>query len=315
MGLKTTTVGSLPKPDAVRRARRLYGDGDIDREALREVEVAVIPEVIEVQQQAGIDLLVAGEIDRGDMVSFFAEGWSGFEPAGLVRCFGNRYYRKPIIVDAVERNEPLAAPTWELAQQAADKPVKANLTGPYTLLDWSFDEHYGDKEEALVALTEAVAGEAEDLVAAGCSEIQIDEPAYGALPEDGTLIASALEKIREAVGDGPRLWLHLCYGELAPILDTLFALPVDALVLELSHADPGLIARFEDLPTDKMLVAGVVDVNAGHVPTAETIARTIEPFAKIVPADRLWLSPDCGLKTFSVQQAKQLMANLVGAAD
>jgi len=139
---------------------------------------------LKLQDELGIDLVVEGQMDRSDTVTFFAERLEGMELAGLVRCFGNRYYRKPRIVGAVTRERPITVESWKAVAQAASKPVKAILTGPYTLMDWSFDEHYGSREKCCMALADVVRAEAQDLVAAGAEEIEIDEQAIAAVLVD-----------------------------------------------------------------------------------------------------------------------------------
>ena len=156
MGLLTSTVGSFPKPAELRRARRQFADEEIEAPALREVEERAVRAVLALQEEIGIDLLVDGEMDRGDMTTFFAERLEGMEVSGLVRSYGNRYYRKPVIVGEVRRTAPMTVERWRFAQGATTKPVKAILTGPYTLMDWSFDEHYPSREACCMALAESV---------------------------------------------------------------------------------------------------------------------------------------------------------------
>ena len=206
MGLLTSTVGSFPKPPELARARRAFADGDIGRLALEQAERSAVRETIALQESLGLDLVVDGEMERGDMTTFFAERLEGMETSGLVRSYGNRYYRKPRIVGPVRRPGPLTVESWKFAQAASKQPVKAILTGPYTLMDWSFDEHYPSREACCIALAEVVRQEAEDLVAAGARDLQVDEPAISARPDE--LPLAVARPGNRHVGD-PREGSHL----------------------------------------------------------------------------------------------------------
>ncbi len=314
MGLKTTTVGWFPKPLDLRRARWRFAEGEIDGAKLREAESAATRDALKLQDELGLDLLVDGQMDRSDSATFFAERLEGMEPAGLVRCFGNRYYRKPRIVDEVTRQRPITVESWKAAAQAASKPVKAILTGPYTLMDWSFDEHYGSREKCCMALADVVRAEALDLVAAGAREIEIDEQAISARPEEMPLAREALERVTEPLRGQARTWVHICYGELLPVIDQLFSLPVDGLLLELSHAEDALIERLADLPQDTLLGAGVIDVYSADVESRATVRSRVQRVLAEVPADRLWLVPDSGLRALTEEVARAKLQVLVAAA-
>ncbi len=314
MGLRTTTVGWFPKPVDLRRARWRFAEGQTDEAKLREAEAEATRNALKLQDELGIDLPVDGQMDRSDTVTFFAERLEGMEPAGLVRCFGNRYYRKPRIVDEVTRERPITVESWKAVAQAASKPVKAILTGPYTLMDWSFDEHYGSREKCCMALADVVRAEAEDLVAAGAREIEIDEQAISTRPEEMPLVLQALERVTEPLRGKARTWTHICYGELLPVIDQVVSLPVDGLLLELSHAEDALIERLADLPQGTQLGAGVIDVYSSDVESDATVQARVQRMLDKVPADRLWLMPDSGLRALSEDVAKAKLQVLVGAA-
>ena len=304
MELNTSTIGSFPKPKALGKARRDYAEEEIDAAALRREEEAALRDVLALQEALGIDLVVDGELDRGDMTTFFAERLDGMEVSGLVRSYGNRYYRKPRIIAEVVRNAPLTVAGWKRAAALTAKPVKAILTGPYTLMDWSFDEFYPSREACCLALAEVVRQEVEDLAAAGAMDIQIDEPAVSARPGELPLAARALAIVTKAIRGKVRTWTHICYGEFAPVLDQIFALPVDGLLLELSNSEFDLLDAFGRLPSDKLLGAGVVDVHTHRIESAAQVRERIERVLRVVPAERVWINPDCGLKTRTLDEAR-----------
>ena len=313
MELKTSTIGSFPKPKSLGQARRDLAAGDIDEAVLRREEEAALGDVLAMQEALGIDLLVDGEMERGDMTTFFAERLEGMEVSGLVRSYGNRYYRKPRIVDEVRRHAPLTVAGWQRASARTAKPVKAILTGPYTLMDWSFDEFYPSREACCLALAEIVRQEAVDLVAAGAREIQIDEPAVSARPGELPLAARALGIVTEALRGKARTWTHICYGDFAPVLEQIFALPVDGLLLELSNSGFDLLDGFARFPSDKLLGAGVIDVHTHRIESVSEVRERIERVLRVVPAERVWINPDCGLKTRSVEEARGKLAAMMEA--
>ncbi|MEA2516455.1 MAG: 5-methyltetrahydropteroyltriglutamate--homocysteine methyltransferase, partial [Actinomycetota bacterium] len=176
-GLWTTSVGSFPKPDYITKARSQYARKEISREELHKLEEQATREWIEFQDSIDTDLVVDGEQYRGDMVAYFAEELPGLEMGGLVRSYGNRYYRKPIAMGPIGRDKPMTVDWWKFAQSLTEKPVKGMLTGPYTIMDWSFNEHYATRRDFTLALAKVIRDEALDLEKAGAKYIQIDEPA------------------------------------------------------------------------------------------------------------------------------------------
>ncbi len=313
MGLLTSTTGSFPKPAELTRARRQFAEGDIDEAALEEAERKAVREVLALQEALGIDLLVDGEMDRGDMTTFFAEHLEGMEVSGLVRSYGNRYYRKPRIVDEVRRTGPMTAGSFAFAQGATEKPVKAILTGPYTLMDWSFDEYYPSREACCLALAEVVREEAEDLAAAGAKDIQIDEPAVSVRQDELPLATSALAIVTKNLRGKVRTWTHICYGEFQPVLDQILALPVDGFLLELSNSNFDLLEGLKRLPPHKILGAGVLDVHTHLVETVDQVRERIERVLAVLPPERVWLNPDCGLKTRTLEEAQGKLAAMMEA--
>ena len=182
--LPTTTVGSFPKPDYLVAARAQFASGKISDTQLHELEYQATRETIRLQEDIGLDILVHGEMERGDMATYFAELLEGFEISGLVRSYGNRYYRKPIVTGDIRRPRAMTVEMFRYAQSLTDKPVKGMLTGPYTMCDWSFNEAYPSRRELVLALARVIHQEVIDLEDAGARIIQIDEPAISTRPEE-----------------------------------------------------------------------------------------------------------------------------------
>jgi 5-methyltetrahydropteroyltriglutamate--homocysteine methyltransferase len=314
VGLLTTGVGALPKPADLRLARWRFAEGEIDEAGLYAVEDEAVKRAIELQASLGIDLPVDAQMDRGDMVSFLADRLPGLEEGGLVRCFGNRYYRRPRVTDGIRRGEPLTVESWKRAQALSDRPLRAVLPGPYTLMDWSFDEHYGSRETCCMAFAEAMRGEAEDLLAAGAREIQIDEPAISTRPEELELATEALGRVTTSLRGKARTWTHVCYGDYRDTLERILDLPVDVVMLDLSHVDDAMLERLTALPEGRTLGVGVVDAVAPAVETAAEVGARIERVLRHLSADRLVVAPDAGLRALTEEQARGKLEALVAAA-
>jgi 5-methyltetrahydropteroyltriglutamate--homocysteine methyltransferase len=314
VGLLTTTAGWLPRPEALREARRAFDDGDLGEDALRQAEIAAAGEAIHLQESLGLDVVTDGQMERNDGVSWFASRLAGVESGGAVRCFGQHYASKPRIVGEIARQEPIAVATWSAARGIAARPLKAILTGPYTLMDGSFDEHYGSRERLCLAFAETVRAEAEDLVQAGVSEIEIAEPALPARAEELDFAEAALAHVTAGLRGRARTWTRLGYADLLPVLDRVLNLPVDGVMLEMAHSRfetlPGLAA----LPAGKLLAAGVVDVLDARVESTAEIQSRIERLLTRVPGERLWIAPDAGLRALDPAIARAKLRAVVEAA-
>jgi 5-methyltetrahydropteroyltriglutamate--homocysteine methyltransferase len=310
-GLLTTSVGSLPKPEQLMNARNKVARGEMDREDLDALERDATEKWIRIQEELGIDILVDGEMYRGDMVTYFSEHMDGFSISGLVRSYGNRYYRKPIAVGPVGRSDAITIDWWRYTQSLTDRPVKGMLTGPYTTADWSFNEYYPSREAFILDLARAIHDEAVDLENAGAKYIQIDEPAISTRPEEMELASRALA----IVTDGLKAYTitHICYGDFALVYDQLVQLPVDNLDLELANSEYDLLELFRGKPTKKGLSMGVSDVHTHHIETVEQIKSRILRGLEVFPPERLYIDPDCGLKTRLEDEAVAKMRNMVEA--
>ncbi|MBI4298792.1 MAG: methionine synthase [Chloroflexi bacterium] len=300
-GLLTTAVGSYPKPDYLLKARNQVARGKLDNKDLQELEKRATAHWIKVQEDLGMDVLVDGEMYRGDMVTYFSENMEGFAISGLVRSYGNRYYRKPIAVAPVGRSRPVSVEWWQYAQSLTDKPVKGMLTGPYTMADWSFNEYYPSREAFIIDLARSVHEEALDLERAGAEYIQIDEPAVSTRPDEMELAARALGIVTK----GLRAFTitHVCYGDFASVFDQLIRLPVDMLDLEMANSNYELLKLLKGNSSDKYLSMGVVDVHNHVIETVDHVKRGIRLGLEVFPPERLYIDPDCGLKTRTDEEA------------
>jgi len=309
--LPTTSVGSFPKPDYLVTARNLYAKNQISREELTELERKATRECILLQERLGIDILVHGEMERGDMTAFFAEQLEGMGISGLVRSYGNRYYRKPIVIGPIRRRRPMTVEMFEFAQRLTDKPVKGMLTGPYTMTDWSFNEYYPTRRETIMAFAEVIRQEAEDLQGAGARYIQIDEPALSTRPDE---LPVAIEAMRLITGGlKVKTISHMCYGDFKSIYPGLLQLPVDQLDLEAANNDFALIELIKTHPFTKEIALGVVDSHDHRVETKEEIAAGIRKALTVLRPEQVYIDPDCGLKTRTWGEAEQKLGVMMQA--
>ncbi len=299
--LPTTSVGSFPKPNELQQARTRWARGLISRDELERLERRATEFWIRTQEELGMDVLVDGEQYRGDMVTYFAENMRGFEIGGLVRSYGNRYYRKPIIVSEVRWERPITVFWWRFAQSLTAKPVKGMLTGPYTVMDWCFNEYYPDRRATCLALAREIRKEVEALIEAGARIIQIDEPALSVRPQELPLAREALQIVTDGL---PAYFIsHACYGAFEKIYPEMLTLPVDNFDLEMSNSNLDLLEHFKRSPFTKDLSFGVVDVHSHVIEDVETVVARIRQGLEVVPAEALWIDPDCGLKTRTVEEA------------
>jgi 5-methyltetrahydropteroyltriglutamate--homocysteine methyltransferase len=293
--LLTTTVGSFGKPEYLQKARNARARGKLSETELLELERKATTEWIRAQEEIGLDILVDGEMYRGDMVAYFAERLEGYTIGGLVRSYGNRYYHKPIISGKISRPKPMTVEWFQFTQSLTDRPVKGMLTGPYTMLDWSYLESYKTRRDAALALAEVVRQEAEDLQAAGALYIQIDEPAIHARPEEIAIAIEAMGVVTQNLT--AKTVSHICYGDFAAIYPQVLDLPVDRLSLAMSNYGYRWLDLFERYPYTKELEIGIVDVHKHELESVEEAAAGIRKGLRYVTPEKLLPHPDCGLKT------------------
>jgi 5-methyltetrahydropteroyltriglutamate--homocysteine methyltransferase len=310
--LPTTSVGSFPKPDYLMKARADFSKNKISRDELDQVERQATEFWIRKQEELGVDVLVDGEMYRGDMVAYFAEHLEGFKEGGLVRSYGNRYYHKPIIVSEVRWKAPTTVEWWKYAQSLTPKPVKGMLTGAYTVMDWSFNEFYPNRKAACLALAREIRKEVEALIQAGAKIVQIDEPATSVRPEE---LPFAIEAMHITTDGLPAYFIsHLCYGAFETIYPGMLNFPVDNLDLELSNSGLDLLELFRKYPYTKDISFGAVDVHSHEVENDSVVEQRLRRALEVIPKEAIWVDPDCGLKTRTVDEAIAKMKACVTAA-
>jgi len=310
--LLTTSVGSFPKPDYLVRGRMQFARKQISADELGELERRATSEVIALQEALGIDILVDGEMERDDMATFFAQRLDGFAVSGWVRSYGNRYYRKPIVVGKVKRPRAMTVEMFKFAQSLTDRPVKGMLTGPYTMTDWSFNEYYPTRRALMMAMAGVIREEAEDLARAGARYIQIDEPALSTRPEELDDAIAAMHIVTD--GLKAKTISHMCYGDFRSIYPGLLRLPVDQLDLEAANNDYQLLRVLSAHPFTKEIALGVVDSHDHRIESKERVKQGILQALEHFTPQQLFLDPDCGLKTRTWEEARAKLAVLVAAA-
>ncbi|MEE9324250.1 MAG: methionine synthase [Dehalococcoidia bacterium] len=300
--LMTTAVGSYPKPKYILEARSKVARGQMSRQELEVLEKQATKEWIQFQEEIGLDIMVDGEQYRGDMVTYFAENLQGFAISGLVRSYGNRYYRKPIAIGPIRRKGSITLGMFLYTQSLTQRPVKGMLTGPYTICDWSFNDYFKSREEFVMEIAQVVHQEALDLERAGAQYIQIDEPAVSTRPDEIDLAIKAMGVATQ--GLKATTITHICYGDFNTAYPRLLDMPVDILDLEMANSNYDMLELFKRHPFTKILTVGVVDVHNHAIESVAQVKEGIYHTLEVVPPERLLVDADCGLKTRTVEEAK-----------
>ncbi|WP_406231609.1 5-methyltetrahydropteroyltriglutamate--homocysteine S-methyltransferase [Nocardia sp. NBC_01009] len=322
--LPTTTIGSYPQTSAIRLARAALRTGEIDQaEYVRRMQ-AEIADVIALQEKLGLDVLVHGEPERNDMVQYFAEQLDGFAAteAGWVQSYGTRCVRPPILYGDVARRAPMTVDWITYAQSLTDKPVKGMLTGPVTILAWSFvrdDQPLADSARQ-VAL--AIRDETVDLQSAGIRIVQVDEPALRELlplraadqPAYLDWSVQAFRLATSGVSDATQIHTHLCYSEFGEVIDAIAGLDADVTSIEAARSHMEVLDDLNAAGFDLGVGPGVYDIHSPRVPSVDEITAALRAALKAVPAERLWVNPDCGLKTRGPVEVEASLRNMVAAA-
>ena len=313
MGILTTTTGSFPKPRALKRARYMFREQRIDTAELSLEEDKALAAVIALQERLGLSILTDGEMTREDLVAHYAGCLEGVEKGSLVRCWGNHYVRRPRVTGSIERTASILAGGWKHARQYTTLPLRAIVTGPYTLMHWSYDEHYPTREACARAFASVVAEEVADLANAGATEIQVDEPAWGVDHEETAWATDLIGEIGARRGSA-RLWAHVGFGDPDPNWSALAGLPVDCLMIGLAHqrleSDDGLAL----IPAGMTLAAGVIDSIDTDVESLDQVRERILQVARHVTGDRLILTTDSGLRGLAPTVVEEKVRRLVEAA-
>lgn len=321
--LPTTTIGSFPQTPEVRQARAALRGGRISEDEYTETMRAEIVEVVKLQEELGFDVIVHGEPERNDMVQYFAERLAGFAVTdnGWVQSYGSRCTRPPILFGDVHRPEPITVPWSTYAASLTDKPVKGMLTGPVTILSWSFVRDDVPLSTVAEQIGLALSDEVAELESAGVRIIQIDEPALRELlplraDNRADYIAWAVDAFRLSsisVDPGTQIHTHLCYSEFGQVIAAIDALDADVTSIEAARSRMELLASLDPEEFDRSVGPGVYDIHSPRVPTVEELTGLLEAAITHVPRERLWVNPDCGLKTRKYEEVRPALANLVEA--
>ncbi len=321
--LPTTTIGSFPQTAELRQIRRAYKNEVVDENFYENEIKKYIDECIKFQEEIDLDVLVHGEPERNDMVEYFGEQLSGyaFTQNGWVQSYGSRCVKPPLLFGDVKRPNPMTVKWITYAQSKTNKPVKGMLTGPVTIMNWSFVRDDKDKSEIVKELALAIADEINDLQNAGIKIIQVDEAAfkegYPLRKEDVCAYEKfAVDAFRLAVSPARKdtqIHTHMCYSEFNDIIKTIEAMDADVISIETARSGNELLKVFKEVGYKQEIGPGVYDIHSPRVPSVEELVEQIENILKVFPKEKLWINPDCGLKTRKWEEVKPSLKNMVEA--
>jgi len=322
--LPTTTIGSFPQTGDIRETRAKWRRSEINDVQYAELIKAEIKDTIKRQEEIGLDVLVHGEAERNDMVEYFGELLDGvaFTQFAWVQSYGSRCVKPPIIFGDISRKKPMTVEWTNFAQSLTAKPVKAMLTGPITILCWSFVRDDLSREHVAKQIALAISDEVVDLINSGTQIIQIDEPAIReGMPVKQSQWQEYLDWATASfclsAAKAPsttQIHSHMCYSEFNDILPAIVALDADVLTVETSRSNMSLLDAFDKQTYPNDLGPGVYDIHTPNVPDVDWMVNLIEKAQKHVPLERLWVNPDCGLKTRGWKETKLALENMVNAA-
>ena len=320
----TTTIGSFPQTAEIRQARSQFKTGELDEAVYKTAMQAEIALSVREQEALGLDVLVHGEAERNDMVEYFGEQLDGyaFSQFGWVQSYGSRCVKPPILFGDISRPKAMTVEWIQYAQSLTNKPMKGMLTGPVTILNWSFVRDDQPRSVSCYQLALAIREEVLDLEKAGVRVIQIDE---AALREGLPLRKSqwqryldwAVESFRitaNGVQDETQIHTHMCYSEFNDIIASIADMDADVITIETSRSDMELLDVFDDFKYPNEIGPGVYDIHSPNIPTQEHIVQLMRKAAERIPAERLWVNPDCGLKTRQWLEVIPALTNMVAAA-
>lgn len=323
--LPTTTIGSFPQSQEVRKYRADWKNNRITDEAYKTFLKNEIARWIKIQEDIGLDVLVHGEFERNDMVEFFGEKLQGFlvTKYGWVQSYGSRAVKPPVIYGDVKWTEPLTVKETLYAQSLTDKPVKGMLTGPVTILNWSFERVDLPREEVQDQIALAINEEVLALESEGIQIIQVDEPALReGLPLRSEYHEDYLDKAvrsfklsTSSVADETQIHTHMCYSQFGQIIHAIYDLDADVISIETSRSHGDLIQDFEDITYDLGIGLGVYDIHSPRIPTESEITAAINRALQEIDRSLFWVNPDCGLKTRKEDEVKEALSVLVNSVD
>ncbi len=319
-----TTIGSFPQTVEVRRLRGKYKRGEISQEQYQAGVDAWIGYTIGTQEGMGLDVLVHGEFERSDMVEFFAEKMTGFAftDNGWVQSYGNRYVRPPIIWGDLRRTEAMTVREFRVAQSFTEKPVKGMLTGPVTILNWSYPRTDVPRKDVAFQLALALREEISDLEAAGARVIQVDEPALReGLPLKQArwdeYLEWAVDSFRLATGgarDATQVHTHMCYAEFGDIYKAIDGLNADVILIENARSGDETVHELAEYGYEREVGPGVYDVHTPNIPDVEQVKARLKAFSEHLNPEQIWVNPDCGLKTRNWDEVLPALGNMAEAA-
>lgn len=319
----TTTIGSFPQTNEVRQLRAKFRKGELTEQEYDSKIAEEVASSIRWQEELGIDVLVHGEFERNDMVEYFGEKLSGFvfTQNGWVQSYGSRCVKPPIIYGDVERPEAMTVRWSAYAQSVTKKLMKGMLTGPVTILQWSFVRNDQPRKNTTFQLGLAIRDEVLDLEKAGIKVIQIDEPAIReGLPLRksawGAYLKWAVDAFRlsaAGVTDETQIHTHMCYSEFNDIISAIAAMDADVITIETSRSQMELLDAFADFQYPNEIGPGVYDIHSPRVPTVAEIVALLEKALEVIPARNLWVNPDCGLKTRKWPETEAALRNMIQA--
>jgi 5-methyltetrahydropteroyltriglutamate--homocysteine methyltransferase len=320
----TTTIGSFPQTADVRKSRAAFARGNMQPDAYDAFIREQTSAAIRWQEEIGMDVLVHGEFERNDMVQYFGEKLAGyaFTKQGWVQSYGSRYVRPPIIYGDVSRPDAMTVKWSHYAQSLTDRPVKGMLSGPVTMMQWSFVRNDLPRRDVCAQIALALRDEVTDLEAAGIGLIQIDEPALReGLPlrkEDWkTYLDWAVECFRlsaSGVRDETQIHTHMCYSEFNDIIEAIGAMDADVISIETSRSKMELLDAFVDYAYPNDIGPGVYDIHSPRVPTIDEMVDLLVAATRQLSASQIWVNPDCGLKTRNWDEVRPALVNMVEAA-
>ena len=320
----TTTIGSFPQTVAIREARRRLRTGEIGKDGYTATMRSEIARCVQEQEALGLDVFVHGEAERNDMVEYFGQQLEGyaFSEFGWVQSYGSRCVKPPILFGDIRRPSAMTVEWTVFAQSLTTKPMKGMLTGPVTMLNWSFVRDDQPRSATCLQLALAIRDEVLDLERAGVSVIQIDEAALReGLPlrrsERAAYLRWAVDAFRIAangVGDTTQIHTHMCYSDFNDIIAAIARMDADVITIETSRSRMHLLDVFKDFRYPNQIGPGVYDIHSPNIPTQETMQALLKKAAQSIPPQRLWVNPDCGLKTRTWEEVRPALVNMVAAA-
>lgn len=320
----TTTIGSFPQTAEVRKARSDFRAGKLDFASYEAQMRLEIERAVREQERLGLDVLVHGEAERNDMVEYFGEQLAGyaFSEFGWVQSYGSRCVKPPILFGDISRPEPMTVAWIRYAQSLTQKPMKGMLTGPVTILNWSFVRDDQPRSVSCYQLALAIREEVQDLERAGVRIIQIDEAALreglplrrSEWPEYLNWAVNSFRVAAAGVADETQIHTHMCYSEFNDIIEAIAAMDADVITIETSRSQMELLDAFDRFDYPNQIGPGVYDIHSPNVPSEQQIVELMNQAAQRIPVDRLWVNPDCGLKTRQWEEVLPALRNMVAAA-